>query len=166
MLALPRQHKRKYIFMSYEHIENLYRPEARKILLFKEVWALEKIHGTSARVRWKDGQITFSSGGEKHERFVAFFNEEELQAKFTELGHDGVIIYGEAYGGKCQGMSETYGKELRFIAFEVQIGDTWLNVENAAEVVQKLGLEFVHYVKIPTTIEAIDEQRDAPSVQA
>ena len=38
--------------MGYLHIENLYRPIAQSILLFREVYALEKIHGTSAHVGW------------------------------------------------------------------------------------------------------------------
>lgn len=31
--------------MGYAHLINLYRPEAQVILMFKEVWAMEKIHG-------------------------------------------------------------------------------------------------------------------------
>jgi hypothetical protein len=63
-------------------------------------------------------------------------------------------------------MSATYGKALKFIAFEVQVGDAWLNVENAADVVSKLGLEFVHYERISTDLDAINAARDADSVQA
>ena len=52
------------------------------------------------------------------------------------------------------------------MAFEVKIGDTWLNVPNAEDFCNKLGIEFVHYRRIPTTMEAIDAERDAPSEQA
>jgi hypothetical protein len=75
-------------------------------------------------------------------------------------------VYGEAYGGKQQGQSWRYGKQLRFVAFEVQVGDTWLAVPNAADVVTKLGLEFVYYKRISTDIEAVNAERDAPSEQA
>ena len=37
--------------MAYHHIDNLYRNQ--DVLLFKEVYALEKIHGTSAHVSFK-----------------------------------------------------------------------------------------------------------------
>lgn len=37
--------------MSYADIENLYKN--RRIMLFKECYAMEKIHGTSAHVGWK-----------------------------------------------------------------------------------------------------------------
>ncbi len=76
------------------------------------------------------------------------------------------FIYGEAYGGKQQGMKDTYGPELRFVAFEVKIDDVWLNVPQACELTCDLGLDFVDWVEIPTTLEAIDEQRDLPSIQA
>ena len=49
--------------MGYRHIENLYKSQT--ILQFRECWALEKIHGTSAHVRWSDGKVWFHSGGEK-----------------------------------------------------------------------------------------------------
>lgn len=152
--------------MGYAHVANLYRPEAQTILLFKEVFALEKIHGTSAHLRWKDGQLTFFSGGEKHSNFVNLFDEPALKAKFEEFGHAEVIVFGEAYGGKQQGQSYRYGKELKFIAFDVKVNDFWLSVTNAEGLVGSLGLEFVHYKRVSTDLTALDAERDAPSEQA
>lgn len=152
--------------MSYLHIENLYRPRAQRILLFKECYALEKIHGTSARLNWQAGTLTFSSGGASHVAFKAFFEEDKLRDRFEELGHEIVTVYGEAYGGKVQKMSATYGPQLRFVVFDIQVHETWLNVENAADVARKLGLEFVPYERISTDLAEIDRQRDLPSVQA
>ena len=43
--------------MGYLHIENLYRPAAQTLLLFKRLYALEKVHGTSAHVAWRDGKV-------------------------------------------------------------------------------------------------------------
>lgn len=162
--------------MGYLHINNLYKDQA--ILAFKECYALEKIHGTSAHIKfipvYRDENfeeigcdIQFFSGGEKHERFLTLFDQEKLKAIFLEryAGNE-LIIFGEAYGGKQQGMSATYGQELKFIAFDVKIGDSWLDVPNAFDVVSNLGLEFVDFVKIPTDLEAIDAERDKPSVQA
>lgn len=149
--------------MSYAHIDNLYKNQT--ILMFRECYATEKIHGTSAHVSWKNGKVSLFAGGESAERFAALFDA-ELPARFIALGHDEVMVYGEAYGGRCQGMSATYGKALRFVVFEVQVGETWLNVENAADVAGKLGLDFVAYEKISTDLAAIDAQRDADSVQA
>lgn len=150
--------------MGYMHIDNLYKNT--EILMFKECYAMEKIHGTSAHISWKDGKVSFFAGGEKHANFIKLFDEVSLQHEFAEKFDCDVIIFGEAYGGKCQGMSETYGKELKFIAFDVKVGDYWLDVPNAEDVATKLELEFVYYVKISTDLESIDNQRDMHSIQA
>ncbi len=150
--------------MGYAHIANLYKDQT--ILLFRRCYALEKIHGTSANVMWRDGQLHFHAGGETHKNFVALFDAEVLKAGFEAMGHPEVVIHGEAYGGKQQQQSHRYGKQLRFIAFDVRVGDHWLDVPNAKQVVERLGLEFVHYEEVDTDIESLNVQRDAPSVQA
>ena len=157
--------------MGYAHIQNLYQNQT--VLLFKRVFALEKIHGTSANIRFKMESVeprrctlSFASGGAKQSTFISLFDGQALLAKFDALGHADVRVYGEAYGGSMQRMKETYGDKLKFIVFEVKIGDFWLDVPNAANVARKLGLDFVHYVEISTDLEEIDAQRDADSMQA
>ena len=142
----------------------------------KECYALEKLHGTSADVTWKANpsnksqrQLVFHSGGESHNKFVALFDTEKLTAALNELGLDpdkDLTIYGEAYGGSCQKMSETYGPQLKFAVFDIQIGDCWLDVQKASDLTKQLGLEFVHFEKVSTDLASLDAQRDANSVQA
>lgn len=159
--------------MSYLHIDNLYKNQD-VILLFKRCYAMEKIHGTSAHITFEKAllhneyfySIKFSSGGVKHESFKALFNEDILKERFKEIGVDKMVVYGEAYGGKCQGMSDTYGKDLRFVAFEVRIGGMWLNVLKAQNIVKQLDLDFVSYIELPTDIDELNTERDKPSVQA
>ena len=151
--------------MGYLHIDNLYKNA--RILEFKKCYALEKIHGTSAHIAWRDGRVHFFSGGESFERFKGLFDEEKLRALFEEWGVTEAVIFGEAYGGKQQGMSKTYGTELKFIAFDVKVGDCWLDVDKAAAIVtHRLGLEFVDHVLIDTDMDAINAERDKPSTQA
>lgn len=153
--------------MGYMHINNLYKYQ--DILVFKWLYALEKIHGTSANIRYKDGIIQYHSGGESYQRFVGLFNEPELLAKFQTLPMEmEVVIYGEAYGGKQQGMSGTYGKELKFVAFDVTVDDKWLTVPKAEKFVTDLGLRFVYYTVVNTdnNLEQIEAQKNAPSVEA
>ena len=150
--------------MGYLKIPNLYKKQ--EILLFKECWALEKIHGSSSSIIWDGQNIRFFSGGESHERFLKIFNQEFLISKFKEYFNSEVTIFGEVYGGKCQGMSETYGKELCFIAFDIKVGESWLDVEKAANIVSSFGLEFVPYKKISTDLSEIDKERDADSIIA
>lgn len=153
--------------MGYLHIENLYRPEAQTILLFRECYALEKIHGTSAHVAWDGSDVRLFSGGEKPAAFATLFDTAALAVGLAEkFGTNPATVYGEAYGGKCQGMSHTYGPSLRFVAFDVKVGDLWLDVLNAEAVTKALGLEFVHYARVPTDLPVLDAERDRPSTQA
>lgn len=158
--------------MGYLHIENLYRPKAQRILQFREVYALEKIHGTSAHVAFGKEKTTVFSGGVKHETFAALFGTqmpslEALTAKVREIfGEKEVTVFGEAYGGSCQGMKATYGELLRFVAFDVCVDGKWLNVPRAVEVVDALGVPFVAFEEVEATVEALDRERDRPSRQA
>jgi len=150
--------------MSYMHIDNLYKNQ--DILLFKECYALEKIHGTSAHISWNSAILNFFAGGVSHEQFVSLFDKESLEKSFREIGVDPVVVFGEAYGGKCQKMSGVYGKELRFVVFDVKVGDCWLSVPQAEDFASQLGLEFVSYAKVCTNLEDLDYQRNLPSFQA
>jgi len=150
--------------MGYMHIANAYKEQ--DFLLFKELFASEKVHGTSAHISWKEGTVHLFAGGEKHDNFVKIFDVDALKAGFEAIGHPEIVIFGEAYGGKQQGQSWRYGKTLCFIAFEVKVGDCWLDQDNACQIVERMGLEFVPYKRIPSTFEAIDAERDAPSIVA
>ena len=151
--------------MGYLHINNLYKDQ--KILLFREVYALEKIHGTSAHVGLGPNSqpLKLFSGGEKYENFAKLFDHALLAERLAAIADD-IIIFGEAYGGKCQGMKDTYGPDLKFVAFDVLLGRQWLEVPNAEDVCGKIGIEFVHYRRTSTDLQALDAERDADSVQA
>lgn len=161
--------------MGYAHIDNLYKNQ--NILMFRECWAMEKVHGTSAHLSFKripgkaeegklgmdSAELGFFAGGASHMQFIELFDAEDLKKRFLELGPEDMTVYGEAYGGKMQGMRGTYGDKLMFIAFDVKIGDRFLNVDSADMLVQKLGLEFVPYRRISTDLAALDAERDLPS---
>ena len=154
----------------FPHMANLYRNPDALTLPEGECYAMEKIDGTSAHIKWKDGKVHFFSGGSKFETFKALFDEEALTKRFSEFFNpeSTVTIYGEAYGSKIQGFAHRYGNELKFVAFEVNLDGVWLSVQAAEAVVKDLnvGIEFVHYVRIPCTVEALNAERDKPSVQA
>jgi hypothetical protein len=151
--------------MGYAHIKNLYADQ--EVLMFREVFAMEKIHGTSSSVGFKAGEpLWLHSGGAKHAQFEACFDLPALTAAFMALGHPSITVYGEAYGGNMQAMKDVYGGTLKFCAFDVQIGGHWLSVPDAENVARGLGLDFVPYRKVPATVEALDAERDRPSEQA
>ena len=74
---------------AYLSIENLYRPKAQEILLFKELYALEKVHGTSAHVAWKENKVVYYPGGESLTKFKSLFDEEDLVYGINEPTESG-----------------------------------------------------------------------------
>lgn len=160
--------------MGYEHIENLYKPEIRKrIFMFRDIYAMEKIHGTSAHIKYEKMTATHDAdivslfpGGVSADSFRNIFDLVTLQGKFIAMGRDEVTVYGEAYGGSCQKMSKVYGPAIKFVAFEVEIGGLRLSVPDAEAVVKSLGLEFVPYSFLGNfTIELLDAEMKKDSVQ-
>ncbi len=154
--------------MGYMHINNLYKEQ--DVLMFKRCYALEKIHGTSAHLAYKGGNLSLYGGGVKNETFAKLFDQAALIEKFKALGPhcevEGITVYGEAYGGSQQAMSATYGKQLKFIVFDIQIGNVWLSVPQMDDLAKTLGLEVVHWEEGPTELAWLDAQMNAPSVQA
>ena len=160
--------------MSYRHIENLYKN--KDIMVFKQCYAMEKIHGTSAHIQFKteDSNLIFFSGGSPYDTFVSLFNQSVLIEKFLKNAAEhpevtSVAIYGESYGGKVQRMSHTYGPNQKFVAFEVMINrdiENWLEVPRAEKFANAFDCEFVHYKLINTTEEEINAEMMADSVQA
>src|SRR5688572_1012787 len=147
--------------MGYMHINNLYKD--KRIMMFRECYALEKVHGTSAHVAWKDGELKFFSGGASLDMFVALFDRDKLKAAFEAFGAKDVTVYGEAYGGKMQGMRETYGDKLAFIAFDMKIGEHFIDVPRMVQFCEQLGFEVVPWEKTSTDAEALNAIRDRKS---
>jgi hypothetical protein len=156
--------------MGYRKITNLYAD--RNILMFKQLYALEKIHGTSAHISYHHGMavdLAYFSGGAKYSEFIKLFDHDVLLEAFKKNYEEHpntqcITIYGECYGGSIQKMSHTYGPELKFVAFEVKFDDRWQDVPTAHKFVQKLGLDFVDYNIIDATPEAIDAEMMKDSV--
>jgi len=162
--------------MGYAHIENLYKPHVKELLfMFREVYALEKIHGCSAEIKFTAEigtgkvDVSFDGGLLSPEQFSNIIDKSIVE-KFVELNkqynNESMSVFGELYGGSINHMSKVYGEEKRFVVFDVKVGDVFLSVPQAEDTANRLGLEFVSYKRIPVTIEAIDAERDAESVQA
>ena len=162
--------------MGYLHIPQLYRPEGQHVLMFKQLYALEKIHGTSAHIGISKDEFRLFPGGCSMDDFKALFDQQRLpspsdiEARFKQQlalsKASYFVVFGELYGGKCQGMSKTYGKDLRFVAFDIKVGDRWLSVPEAESTAIALGIPFVPYGIISSDLASIDAERDRPSVQS
>lgn len=152
--------------MGYMHIENLYRRKEMFLDTFHKVYALEKVHGTSAHISFNDGKVGFFSGGENYQTFINQFDTSDLLQRLNSIFHQyptKIMVYGEAYGGKQQKMSHAYGTQPRFIVFDVAIDDKWATVPQAERLAVGLGLEFVPYEIVSCTEEALNFERDRPS---
>ncbi len=162
--------------MGYMHIENLYRERAQQVLQFKRVYSLEKVHGTSCNLEYKDNSgsriLSHFPGGESMDNFKNIFKGNDklipgLENFMNTMPGEGSLkIFGEGYGGKCQKQGFRYGDRFNFIVFDVQRGDFWLDVPDAEKVALELGLEFVPYVEISTDLAELDKERDALSIVA
>jgi hypothetical protein len=153
--------------MGYLHIDNLYKNQT--VLQFSTMYAMEKVHGTSAHIGWDGKEVRFFSGGATRDHFLALFNEDLLKNIFAgnkRLFGDHAVVYGEAYGGKMQAMSHVYGPDLKFIVFDVKVDGEWLSVLDAKNCAAVLGLEFVPFKLVSNKLEELDAERDAPSVVA
>jgi PAS domain S-box-containing protein len=63
-------------------------------------------------------------------------------------------------------MSDTYGKQLKFVVFDVNIHRRWLCVPEAEQITKEFGLEFVHYELVNTDILSLNLLSAASSIQA
>ena len=170
--------------MGYRKIPNLYRPEIADILEEPKLYAMEKIHGTSAHIKYNvDGSLHFSAGGANQQQFVDLFDQNKLREAFLEIAEAGQMVrppvpvkswtvFGEAYGSRINAQAWRYGKQLRFVAFDVLIigadnSEYWFTVPEAHDfVTELLGLEFVHYEVVNSDLSTLDAARDKPSTQA
>ena len=132
------------------------------------------VHNSSSHLLWKNEEVKPFSGGATHQAFLNIFNGvlsptiEEIKTQFTnEFGNQiEVCIYGEVYGGNMNAMSATYGTTLRFIVFDIKVGDYFVPVPTAERIAKKFKLDFVDYALVDATIEALDKERLKESTQA
>jgi len=149
--------------MGYAHIENLYKNQ--DILLFKECYALEKVHGMSAWITLnREKGLSFYAGNASEVSFKALFDVDKVKAHLESLGCEEATVYGEVHGGSIMQAGKVYGLKMAFVVFDLCIDRLFVSVPQMDELLTKFGFEVMPYRKIPTTTEAIDAERDAPSV--
>jgi len=113
--------------------------------------ATEKVDGTNVRVMWDGNKITFNGKTDNAQMPVVLmqkleelFGGEANEQVFEQTFDCGdVCLYGEGYGGKIQKAGETYGKEQRFVLFDIKIGDWWLLRKDVEDIASKLGIEVI-----------------------
>lgn len=140
------------------------RPEFRHLQDLSWEWT-EKIDGTNIRVIWNTpsevtpGSLEFR--GKSDNAQIPPFLSEKLkemfpEEKFYELYPDmPMCIYGEGYGAKIQKGGGNYIPDgVSFIAFDVCIGETWLERKNVADIADKLNIDIVPIVSYGPLVSA------------
>lgn len=129
-------------FDKYSSIDNLYkRPD---IFALEEVVCTEKLHGCNFRVHYEADSLKPSFGSRNNEvklgsgfyadRPVQWFLDRPLllsamqKAVYALPGNHAVTIYGEIIGARIQkGVTYLPDEEITFRAFDVKVGDTYLD---------------------------------------
>jgi hypothetical protein len=158
--------------MGYANIENLYEIgttnyKMYSMSLFKQIWATEKIHGTSAWITYKNDQLSYHAGGWHKEAFPSLFDGEFLLKKMKEIFgvKQPIKLYGEHYGGNIMKMGEIYGG-LGFILFDINVQGVFLSFDKVQILAGQLELDIVEGIVIENTHEAIREYTNRPSTLA
>lgn len=128
----------------------------------------EKIDGTNVRIIWNDPDNPYvqvrgrSDNAALHPEVVEYLLSKHLVDRFhevfTDIGIAPVCIYGEAYGAGIQ-KGGLYSPVKSFAAFDVKVGDIWLDRSNTYNVVSKLGLKHVPIVMRGPLIKGIEHVR-------
>ena len=146
----------------YQKIETVFErdPQTKKLLIGKfrnptveylmnNNWLVtEKIDGTNIRVVWDGHTFSFYGRTDKAtipvpllEKLKTMFDYKQEQVFEQMFGLKEVILFGEGIGEKIQ--CGTYGKEYKFLVFDIMINGKYLHLSDSLEICSKLNLETV-----------------------
>jgi len=132
--------------------------------LKNNIWVFtEKIDGTNVRVMWDCEAGTLQFGGRTDDAQMPTFLYSKLQTmfpikKFQSAYPDiSMTIYGEGFGARIQKGGGNYIPDgVSVIAFDVLIGDTWLERDNVEDIAGVLCIDVVPIVGMGILNAGID----------
>jgi len=146
-------------------IEGDFRSETLEFLKDCEFEWTEKCDGTSMQAFWDGHTVTINGRTEKSQipaelaNFMAkTFCTPEAEEMFEQkFGGSEVILFGEGYGRKIQGVGSLYIPDgVSFIMFDVMVGETWLKRESVEDIAKCFGVDVVPIVGRGTIAEAVE----------
>ena len=171
--------------MEYHKIEGLFRrdEETKKLMygtyrnpavefLKDNVWQFtEKIDGTNIRIIWDGHKVEFKGRTEKAQipsflinRLIELFGGEANEQIFEQnFGDKEVMLVGEGYGAKIQGVGGLYKDTQDFILFDVMIGGNYQSRDTVNDVAKMFNIEVVPIVLEGTIQEGIDFMKSNPN---
>lgn len=152
-------------------IDGTYRDETVKFLAETVEWQFtEKIDGTNIRVYWDGHKISFAGRTDKAvipqhllEKLNSIFVNAETEELFEQtFGEKEVILFGEGYGAKIQGVGSQYRHDVGFILFDVMINDNYQSRQNVEKIAECFGLEIIPVVLTGTINQAVEFVKSNP----
>ena len=170
--------------LEYHKIEGLFeRDDSTKKLIWGKfrrpeieylkdnIWEFsEKIDGTNIRIMWDGHKVTIGGRTDRasipaplferlSELFLGEVNEQIFEQHF---GEKEVILFGEGYGAKIQGVGGLYRPDNDFILFDVMICGNYQDRSTVNEVARYFNLDVVPIVLVGTIQEGIDFVKSKP----
>lgn len=130
----------------------------------------EKIDGTNVRVCWDGYDVCVGGRGSKSQfprelkaRLDELFMTDEAASIFEQMfGMKKVILFGEGYGGKIQGIGKEYCDAEDFILFDVWVDGKYLTRSNKEDVAKAFGLKVVPMTCCGSLQHGIDYVKNHP----
>ena len=170
--------------MKYPKINTLFKRDTNNIIIPSEFSTpefeylkdvkfecTEKVDGTNIRIECYNNEenepvIEFKGRTDKAlipehllKKLTEIFTIENLSKAFDfDLLNEKnkVILFGEGYGNKIQGVGNRYlKKDVNFILFDVYVGGWWLTREACEDIANRLGINIVPIIGYYTFEEAI-----------
>ena len=151
-------------------IEGDYRNETVKFLKDATWQFTEKIDGTNIRIMWDGHKITYGGRTERANipahllnKLLELFGNEETEQLFEQLfGEKEVILFGEGYGVKIQGVGGLYRSDVSFILFDVMINGNYQSRECVEMTAKQFNLEIVPIIFEGTLDEGVAYVKTKP----
>lgn len=140
---------------------------------FKQIglWTItEKLDGMSVILAWDGRELSFHGRTRRtqfnaaQQEYLAAVKADLAPRMATEFGEMAVHVYAEFIGPDIQGDPHKCGM-YRIFAFDVRVGGFWLDLDDAQDVCNRVGIDFVPVADIRmTTYEAIEVAQRTSSI--
>lgn len=122
-----------------------------------------EVHGKTSAANMRPDEVELLNSLTTEEKLLEVFTQKKVSKDgicFSVVPESEIIIFGETYGKGMQKGGGRYCKDrLKFIAFDIRVGNTWLLRSAVLDICNQLEIEVVPLVGYMTLAEAIDYVR-------
>lgn len=151
-------------------IEGSFRDETVEFLKDMSWQFTEKIDGTNIRIMWDGHKITYGGRTERANipahlmnKLLEMFGNDETEQLFEQIfGEKEVILFGEGYGSKIQGVGGSYRSDVSFILFDVMVNGNYQSRAMVELTAKQFNLEIVPIILEGRLEDGIDYVKTKP----